>query len=88
MLTREVFCSIVFDLACVWRFAVAKPPYDLRTYHTLCVNVGIGHGQLLNLQLDEGQQSTHSRHQGMNLGFPIPVIGKVSKTIKLLLRSE
>ena len=32
MLTREVFCAIVFDFACVRRFAVAKPPYDLLTY--------------------------------------------------------
>ena len=31
---------------------------------------------------------SHSRHRGMDLGFPIPIIGKVSKTIKLLLRSE
>jgi len=37
MLTREVFCSIVFDLACVRRFAVAKPPYDLRTLFLLVV---------------------------------------------------
>ena len=32
MLTREVFCSIVFDFAYVRRFAVAKPPYELLTY--------------------------------------------------------
>jgi hypothetical protein len=32
--------------------------------------------------------STHLRYWAMDLGFPIPVIGKVSKIIKLLLRSE
>jgi hypothetical protein len=29
--TDSKFCSIVFDIACVRRFAVAIPPYDLRT---------------------------------------------------------
>ena len=29
---RNDFYSIVFDLANVWRIAVANPPYDLRAY--------------------------------------------------------
>ena len=70
-LLREFFCSVIFDIACSRRFAVAKPPYDLGIYIN-CGNHNVG-ANLFALYLGASDYWANEFYQSVT-GFITPLL--------------